>query len=90
MTSSSGLNHSQWKSEKFDALMEEAAAAEGGASARAFALAEAEIIRDAALIPVYFYSRVFLIDPRVSGWHQNPLDYHNYKGVGFRARGGGK
>lgn len=90
MTSSSGLNHSQWKSEKFDALMEEAAAAEGGASARAFALAEAEIIRDAALIPVYFYSRVFLIDPRVSGWHQNPLDYHNYKGVGFRARGGGR
>ena len=35
------------------------------------------------MIPIYFYSRVYLISPRVLGWEANALDFHNFLGVKF-------
>ena len=28
------------------------------------------------MIPIYFYTRVYLMQPSVKGWHSNILDVH--------------
>ncbi|MBO7521116.1 MAG: peptide ABC transporter substrate-binding protein, partial [Opitutales bacterium] len=83
--SNSSLNHSKWKSEKFDALVNAAKTNDKTLAISNFEKAEAELMRQAAVIPIYFYNRAFLKDPRLRGWDLNPLDYHNYKNVSFEA-----
>lgn len=84
--SDSGLNHSRYSNARFDKLCD-AASKTSDRSARNKKLAEAEgvLLADAALIPVYFYSRSYLISPQVRGWDSNPLDYHNFLGVSLDA-----
>lgn len=81
-TSSSGLNHSGFADKKFDSLCRDAAQSTDQ-SVRLDKLREAEtrLVEQAGLIPLYFYSRVYLISPLVEGWDSNPLDYHNFIGV---------
>lgn len=81
--SDSALNHSRYKNKKFDEALDFASRASSENSAQAFAKAEEILLRDFAVIPIYFYSRVFLIKPYVKNWGSNPLDYHNYKDVDF-------
>jgi ABC-type transport system substrate-binding protein len=33
------------------------------------------------VIPLYFYTRVYLMNPKVQGWWPNILDIHPYKYV---------
>ena len=35
----------------------------------------------APLMPLYYHTHVFLIQPSVKGWHANLLDHHPYKHV---------
>lgn len=82
-SSKSPLNHSGWKNKNFDNLTASAMTNDAKVSNEKFSLAEKLIIEEAPIIPIYFYSRVLLMDERVKNWHLNPLDYHNFKGVHF-------
>lgn len=82
--SSSGLNHGRFSDAEYDKLLEEAAETPDKSARNAkLADAEARLLGEAAMIPIYFYSRVYLISPRVLGWEANALDFHNFLGVKF-------
>jgi len=76
----SGLNHSGWQHPRYDALIE-AAAAEPTLDGRFARLREAEaiLLGDAPLIPVYHYTRIHLKRPELKGWPTNRLAQINYR-----------
>ena len=43
--------------------------------------AESLLLQAAPVIPIYYYTHVFLMQPSVQGWYPNLLDHHPYKYV---------
>lgn len=86
--STSGLNHSGYKNPAYDAKIERARTAKTAAE-RLGLLAEAEalLLSETPIIPIYFYSKVYRISPLVKGWHANLLDHHNYLDVRLEPSG---
>ncbi|MBN2452564.1 MAG: peptide ABC transporter substrate-binding protein [Lentisphaeria bacterium] len=80
--SDGGNNRTGWSNPQYDALLNRAAA-EGDGPARLdlFQQAEAILMREVPIAPVYFYVRSLLIRPNVRGWHPTLLDHHPYKHV---------
>jgi len=80
--SDSGNNYTGWKNPDYYALLF-AAARENNPTARIqfFQKAEAILLNAAPLIPIYYYTHVFLIQPSVKGWNPTLLDHHPYKHV---------
>jgi oligopeptide transport system substrate-binding protein len=80
--SDSGNNHTGWANSDYDALLF-AAARTTDASARAAQLqrAEALVLAAAPVIPIYYNTHVFLLQPSVRGWNPTLLDHHPYKHV---------
>jgi oligopeptide transport system substrate-binding protein len=78
----SGNNFTSWLNPGYDRLLEEAArTADPTARNTLFHNAETLLLDDAPIIPVYFYTHVFLIQPSVNGWYPTLLDHHPYKYV---------
>ncbi|OIR18672.1 periplasmic oligopeptide-binding protein precursor [mine drainage metagenome] len=80
--SASGNNFTGWHDPAYDALVDRAAATQDNRAR--FALlrqAEARLLKAAPIIPIYFYTHVYLVDPSVQGWYPNLLDHHPYKYV---------
>lgn len=77
-----GNNRTGWSHEEYDRRIA-AAARERDPAARFahFQEAEALLLREVPVAPVYFYVRSMLIRPHVQGWHPNILDHHPYKHV---------
>ncbi|HEY9054495.1 MAG TPA: peptide ABC transporter substrate-binding protein [Rectinemataceae bacterium] len=76
----SARTDSGYANPELDALLAKADAAEGQARFDLIAAAEAVLLGDAALLPLYFYGGFDLIDTeRWDGWHPNPLDFHPWK-----------
>lgn len=78
----SGNNHTGWSDDTYDTLIDQAAGA--AAKAERFELydrAEAILLRDMPVIPIYWYTRNYLLHPSVKGWHPNILDRHDYTRV---------
>jgi oligopeptide transport system substrate-binding protein len=74
--SDSGNNRTGYANPEFDALIHQIY--EEPDNARRNALleqAEAMLLRDAPFVPIYFYSRKYLQQPRVQGLAHNPLGY---------------
>jgi oligopeptide transport system substrate-binding protein len=44
-----------------------------------FQQAEAILMDELPVIPIYFYTRVYLLHPSVQGWHPTLQDHHPYK-----------
>ena len=85
--SQSGLNHSGYANKLFDENFELARASKTDEMRfKHLADAEAQLLDDLPIIPIYFYSKVFRISPLVEGWHSNILDYRNYHNVKLRKR----
>ena len=82
MRSDSGNNYTSWSDKSYDALLF-AAARNGDVSTRTQQLREAEtlLLNAAPIIPLYYNTHVFLIQPSVKGWHPTLLDHHPYKHV---------
>ena len=77
-----GNNDTGWSNANFDRLLKEAAAAID--PARRFELfhqAEAILLDELPIIPLYYYTRVFLQHPSVQGWYPTLNDNHPYKYV---------
>ncbi len=82
LLSSSGNNHTGWSSPDYDARLF-AAARQPEPAARASQLQQAEalMLTAAPIIPLYYNTHVFLLNPSVKGWHPTILDHHPYKHV---------
>jgi len=75
-------NQTGWSNPDYDRLIAEASQT-GDQTARyaAFQKAEAILLEDAPILPIYFYTHAFLIRPSVKGWYPTILDHHPYKYV---------
>jgi oligopeptide transport system substrate-binding protein len=78
----SSNNHTGWASLPYDALLREAdRAVDPAARSAAMQRAEAILLDEMPVIPVYYFTTVRLVHPAVRGWHPLPLDRHPYKHV---------
>ncbi len=79
-TTGNGNNRTGYSSAAYDDLITQAAREADPATRRGlFQQAEALLMADAPLVPIYFYTRVYLMSPKVKGWHSNPLGYIPFK-----------
>jgi oligopeptide transport system substrate-binding protein len=77
-----GNNETGWSSPEYDRLIAQAAATTNPEKRlEEFQKAEAILLDEMPEIPIYFYTRVFLMRPEVKGWYPTILDNHLYNGV---------
>ena len=80
--SGGGNNYTGWKNAEYDRLIAEAAqTTDAAARFAAFQQAEAILLEQAAIVPLFHYTHTFLIHPTVKGWNPTLLDHHPYKYV---------
>jgi len=77
--SDSGNNRTGWANPEYDRLLREAARL-GDQKTRyeLFQKAEAIFLDELPIIPIYHYTRVYLMQPSVRGWNPTILDHHPY------------
>lgn len=75
-------NNTGWGNDDYDRLLREAAL-ETSPEARRAKMAEAEeiLLDELPIIPIYWYTRVYLLDPKVQNWNPLVLDKRDYKHV---------
>ena len=72
-----GLNDTGYASARYDALLERAAAeADAGRRMDLLRQAEAQLLEDLPVLPIYFYTSRRLVKPHVRGWEGNIMDVH--------------
>jgi oligopeptide transport system substrate-binding protein len=77
-----GNNRTGWSNAEYDRLIARSAqTADRAERYAAFQEAEAILLEDMPIMPIYFYVRSLLIRPSVRGWHPTLLDHHPYKYV---------
>ncbi len=85
-TSSSGNNYTSWSHRTYDELLFEAARVrEPARRDTLLQRAEALLLEESPVIPIYHYTHVFLLHPSVRNWHPTLLDRHPYKHVYLEA-----
>lgn len=78
----SGNNYTGWGNADYDAALFAAARTTDTAARHAlFQKAEAILLEQAPIIPVYYFTHTFLKQPSVKGWNPTLLDHHPYKHV---------
>ncbi len=81
-TTGNGNNNTGWSNPQYDALVNRARRATSEEQ-RLDLLHQAEevLLQDMPIIPIYWYTRTYLKDPRVQGWYPTLTDNHPYKHV---------
>ena len=75
-----GNNDSRWSNAEYDRLIREASGtADQQKRLEVFQQAEAILMEELPIIPIYFYTRVYALHPGVQGWHPTILDNHPYQ-----------
>ena len=81
-----GNNHTNWSSAEYDRLIKLAAHTQDPEARKAiFQKAEALLLEEMPVIPLYFYVTSRLIAPSVQGWHPSLLDNHPYQAISLNA-----
>ncbi len=81
-TSGNGNNDTGWSNAQYDALVRQAQRAVSESDRmRLMKQAEAILLDELPILPIYWYTRVYLKDPRVKGWNPTATDNHPYKYV---------
>ena len=79
-TSSSGNNDTGWSNQRYDELLAQAAGTIEQESRYALLQeAEAILMTELPIMPIYTYVSKSLVSPDVNGWYPNILDIHPYK-----------
>jgi oligopeptide transport system substrate-binding protein len=77
-----GNNRTGFANSEYDKFIQLASTATNQTERYAyFQQAEAILVDQVPIIPIYTYTRVFLKHPSVQGWYANVLDRHPYKHV---------
>ena len=77
-----GNNETGWSNPEYDRLIAEAArTADPAKRLEIFQQAEAILLDELPIIPIYFYTHVYARRPEVKGWYPTILDNHPYKYV---------
>ena len=77
-----GNNDSKWSNPEYDRLIREAGrTADLAKRLEVFQQAEAILLNEMPVIPIYFYTRVYAIHPSVKGWYPTILDNHPWHKV---------
>ncbi|HWD94053.1 MAG TPA: peptide ABC transporter substrate-binding protein [Verrucomicrobiae bacterium] len=85
-TTGSGNNETGWSNPEYDQLIVQAAATvDPQQRLEVFQKAEALLMDEMPIIPIYFYTRIYLQRPEVKGWYSNILDNHPYKYMSLEA-----
>ena len=80
--SDSGNNFTGWSNADYDRLLNQAVRTADLAARNALLQQAETILLDAApIIPVNYYTHIFLLQPSVHGWYPTLLDHHPYKYV---------
>lgn len=88
-TTGNGNNDTGWSNARYDRLVAQARMADSEEERMAlFRETEEILLAEMPIIPIYWYTRVFLKDPQVQGWHPKLLDNHNYKYVWLEPNAG--
>ena len=83
-TAGNGNNDTGWANPRYDALIQQArTAATEPDRMRIMQEAERLLLTELPVIPIYWYTRTYLKDPRLQGWDPKLLDNHPYKYVSF-------
>jgi oligopeptide transport system substrate-binding protein len=79
-TGDSTYNWTGWKSPQYDQLLATAATlADAGKRFEAFQQAEALLLEEAPVAPVFFGAQTYLLDPTVKGWPPAPLVFRRFQ-----------
>jgi len=80
--SDSEQNETRWVNEEYDALVREALEHRDRAERYAlYAKAEAILLEELPMIPLYYYAQNTLLGSWVKGWHPNSQDIHPFRDV---------
>ncbi len=75
-------NYTGWSNASYDRLLKESTLLADPAQRFAkLAEAEAILLDEVPILPLYWYTRVYLLHPDVRNWHPTLLDHHPYKHV---------
>lgn len=86
-TSGNGNNDTGWANPDYDRLIRAAQSAGSEADRKALMeQAEALLLRDLPIMPIYWYTKVHLRDPRVKGWGTSLLAKQPYKYMSISAQ----
>lgn len=81
-TAGNGNNDTGWSNPRYDGLIRQAQGAANEADrVRLMREAETILLTELPIVPIYFYTRTYLKDPRVKGWNPTATDNHPYKYV---------
>lgn len=77
-----GNNETGWSSPEYDRLIRLAAATTDSAQRlEVFQKAEAILLDELPILPIYYYTRVYVIRPEVQGWYPTIIDNHPYQDI---------
>lgn len=75
-----GNNNTGWSSPRYDELLAQSRRTPDQAARFAlFQEAEKILLEESPMIPLYYYTRAYLISPRVENYHDNLLGYISFK-----------
>jgi ABC-type oligopeptide transport system substrate-binding subunit len=81
------VNYGRFRDPAFDALIQQASTlADRGERLRVLRDAEAHVLPLYPVIPLYSVMIRNLVDPRITGWKENPRDVHPARFLGYAAR----
>ena len=82
MVTGRGNNQTGWSNQEYDSLLVEAAKSTSQKQRFDFLYEAEEILMDELpIIPVYTYTRIYMLHESVKGWNPNLLDSHPYQFV---------
>lgn len=84
-----GNNNTGWSNQEYDDLLKQSAKTQDPTERlELFQKAEAILLDDMPVIPVYHYRSNYLVHPALQGWYGNILDIHPYQNLYFDAEKG--
>jgi oligopeptide transport system substrate-binding protein len=82
MVTDGGNNYAGWSNKEFDGLMEEASGtADNAKRLEIFQKAEAILLHEAPLVPLYSQPNVYGINPAVRGWTTTVVGFHEWNRI---------
>ena len=77
-----GNNDTNWSNAEYDRLLHASLAAKTDEERyELYQKMDAILVEEVPIIPIYYYTRVRALSPKVKGWHPTLLDNHPYKHV---------